>query len=515
MLNPSQMTQIQAEASKELARRDFSYFMDYDSDFRDRPGKHLDLLDETLMKVSSGEIRRLIVTMPPRHGKSERVSKKFPAWHLGNHPNDELIIASYSIDLCRGFTRIARDTLSKNEDVFGVFIDPEKRSAEEWGIKDTRGACVAAGVGGGVTGKGARIAIIDDPVKNSEEANSQVMRDKVYEWYESTLFTRLTPDGRVIIVMTRWHEDDLVGRLLRKQKEDQANGELQDDPWTVINFPAIAEDNDILGRKINDPLWPEYGFDKKVMKRIKNQVGSYVFNSLYQQRPSSASGSIFKREHFQYFSEETIYNIAHFVMSDGRRFEKNRCWCFQTIDTANSIKTINDYFVVTTIYVTPDNDILIGDVYRTHIEGPEQKQLLKEMFIRFRPKFQAIENITFGTNLIQECIREGMTIRPIKVDKDKVTRSLPMSARYEVKKVYHKAGTTWLDDFETEMMSFPRGAHDDQVDTISMAGEIVYSIKAEEISAWVAAPTSKSKRAEAYDEDDDEDDVQQNSFWSR
>lgn len=513
MLNKNLWSELEKQATTELMRRDFSYFMDYDSDFRDRPGKHLDLLDETLMKVSAGEIKRLIVTMPPRHGKSERVSKKFPAWHLLTHPEDEMIVASYSIDLSRGFTRIAKDTFSYHAPALGVALDKNRQSAEDWGIDGHRGGCVAAGVGGGITGKGARIAIIDDPIKNSEEANSEVIRDKVWEWYQSTFLTRLTPDGRVIVVMTRWHEDDLVGRLLQKEKDEIREGDHEGEQWTVINFPAIAEDSDILGRREGEPLWPEYGFDLVTLDRRKAEVGSYVFNSLYQQRPSSATGSLFKRENFRYYREERIHNTDYFVLGDGKRYEKAKCWSFQTVDTANSVKTINDYFVVSTIYVTPGNDILIYDVYRTHIEGPEQKGLLKNMLQRFNPRFQAIEDKTFGTNLIQECVREGMTIRPIKVDKDKVTRSQPMSARYEVGKVYHKQNAIWVEDLEAELMSFPRGAHDDQVDTLSMAGEIVHSIKAAEVAAWSATP--EYARKHRMQDDDDDEDVNSNNYWRR
>src|SRR5690606_14744026 len=130
--------------------------------------------------VSEGKIKRLIVTMPPRHGKSERVSRKFPAWHIGRNPNDEIILASYSLDLSRGFSRMARDTLAQNESIFGVKIDPQNQSAESWGVLGHRGGLHAAGVGGPITGRGARIAIIDDPVKNAEEAESETMREKIW-----------------------------------------------------------------------------------------------------------------------------------------------------------------------------------------------------------------------------------------------------------------------------------------------------------------------------------------------
>ena len=498
------------EVRKARAYADFSYFMDYDSQYQDKPGKHLDALDRALQDVSEGKIRRLIVTMPPRHGKSERVSKKFPAWHVGRNPDDEIILASYSIDLARDHSRIARNTLESRQDVFGITLDPDRKSAESWGVAGHRGGVVAAGVGGPITGRGAKIAIVDDPVKNAEEANSEVMREKIWEWYQSTLYTRLTPDGRIIIVMTRWHEDDLVGRLLKKEREEIAEGTHMGERWTVINFPAIAEENDVLGRKPGEPLWPEFGFDLQRLEKIRQDVGSYVFNALYQQRPSAADGTIFKREHFRYFREEIIGNQPYFVLKKGdveRRYRKDSLWCFQTVDTANSEKTINDYFVVSTWYVTPEHDLLLYDVYRTHIEGPDQKPLMKQQFFRYRPLFQAIEDKTFGTNLIQELRREGMPVRPVKVDKDKVTRSLVIAARYEVGMVYHREGAPWLTDYEDELIAFPRGKHDDQVDTASQAGEIVHALLP------VTQEERQLKRSERFDYDEDEDEQLPQSFW--
>lgn len=495
------------EVRQARAYQDFSYFMDYDSDYKDAEGKHLDELDGVLQKVSTGELTRVIVTMPPRHGKSERVSKKFPAWHLGRNPDDEMIVASFSIDLCRDFSRIARDTLNKHEGVFDSQLDKDRKSAENWGIEGHRGGLVAAGIGGPITGKGARIAIIDDPFKNYQDANSEIIRETAWNWYQTTFYTRLTPDGRIIVVQTRWHEDDLVGRLLKKETDEIREGTHMGERWTVINFPAIAEDNDLIGRETGQALWPEYGFTIDKLSQIKNDVGSYVFNALYQQRPSAAGGTIFKRIHFRYFHEETIGNAQYFVLGD-KKILKRECWCFQTVDTANSEKTINDYFVVSTWYVTKTNDLLWYDAYRTHVTGPDQKPLLKEQSYRYRPKFQAIEDKTFGTNLIQECKREGMSIRAIKVDKDKVTRSLVMAARYEVGMVYHREDMPNLTDVEDELLSFPRGKHDDVVDTASMAGEVVHGITSVG-EPWTALPSRRSKKSL----EDDEDEPMTSKFW--
>ncbi|MEK8128364.1 phage terminase large subunit [Paenibacillus filicis] len=501
------------EVKRARSYQDFRYFLEYESEGRWKTARHLDVLTDTLEKVSSGQLRRVIVTMPPRHGKSEVVSKKFPAWHLGRNPGDEMIISSYSLDLSREFSRISRDTLTANTAVFDVSVDKAKASSETWGIDGYRGGLNAAGVGGPITGKGARIAIIDDPVKNAEEANSETMRQKIWEWYQSTLYTRLTPDGRLVVVMTRWHEDDLVGRLLKKEREDIEAGTHKGERWTVINFPAIAEEDDYLGRTPGEPLWPGYGFDADRMEQIKSDVGSYVFNALYQQRPSAAGGTIFKRIHFRYFREELMHGNVHYFIVGEKRYERHRCRVFQTVDTANSEKTINDYFVVTTIYVTPDNDILVYDVYRTHITGPDQKPLMKEQNYRYKPVFQAIEDKTFGTNLIQEMKREGMTVLPVKVDKDKVTRSLLIAARYEVGKVFHREDAPWLTDFEDELLSFPRGKNDDQVDTMSMAGELVHTIAYADSEAWAATPESIKSKRHGFDEDDDDDTPRVSGFW--
>ena len=458
------------EVRRAKAFVDFSYFMDYDSGFKDVPGRHLDVLDKALQDVSDGRIKRLIVTMPPRHGKSERVSKKFPAWHLGRNPDDEIILASYSIDLARDHSRIARDTLEKNMDVFGVALDSDRKSAESWGIEGHRGGLNAAGVGGPITGRGARIGIIDDPFKNAEEAASEVIREKVWQWYQSTFYTRLTPDGRIIIVMTRWHEDDLVGRLLRKEREEIENGTHTGERWTVINLPAIAEENDYLGREPGEALWPEFGFDLKRLEEIKKEIGSYFFNALYQQRPSAADGGMFRRSYFRYFREEKGFFVLQ--KDDGvRRVPIALCRWFQTIDTALKTKTTNDYTVIATWCVTPDKDLLLYDVFRERLEVPEQWPAVQRMRQRFpQIVFQAVEDKASGTGLIQTAKRAGKPLRILKADTDKVARAVRISVMYENGMVYHKENAPWLDDYENELLQFPNGAHDDQVDVASYAG---------------------------------------------
>jgi len=440
------------EVRKARAYADFSYFMDYDSRYQDKPGKHLDVLDKALQDVSEGKIKRLIVAMPPRHGKSERVSKKFPAWHVGRNPNDEIILASYSIDLSRGFSRIARDTLIEHQDVFGVEIDRNNQSAESWTIAGHRGGVTAAGVGGPITGRGAKIAIVDDPVKNSEEANSEVMREKIWEWYQSTLYTRLTPDGRIIIVMTRWHEDDLVGRLLKKEREEIEEGTHTGDRWTVINFPAIAEDDDYLGRQPGEPLWPDYGFDLDRLQKIRQDVGSYVFNALYQQRPSAAEGQLFKRHWWRFYTQ--LPKMARKIISIDATFKDS--------DTSD--------FVSIQVWGKRGADMYLIDRVKDRMDFVTTIQAIRNMVAKHPDaSMKLIEDKANGSAIISMLRREIGGIVAVNPQGGKVARAYAVSPHIESGNVYLPADKPWVDEFIEECAVFPNGKHDDDVDAMTQA----------------------------------------------
>lgn len=429
--------------------------MDYDSGGRDRDGKHLDVLDKALKDVSEGRIKRLIVTMPPRHGKSERVSKKFPAWHLGRNPQDEMIISSYSVDLSRGFSLIAKQTLELNHAVFGNKIDPKRAAAEAWGMAGYRGGLSAAGVGGPITGKGARIAIIDDPVKNAEEANSETMRNKIWDWYQSTLYTRLTPDGRIIVVMTRWHEDDLVGRLLKKEREDIENGSHRGERWTVINFPAIAEENDILHRVPGEPLWPEYGFDAERLEQIKSDVGSYVFNALYQQRPSAQEGAMLKRNWWQYYTSDPK------VMKFDEMLQSWDC-TFKDSDGSD--------FVVGQVWGRIGADKYLIDQVRDRMDINATMNAIINMTNKWpKATLKLIEDKANGPAVIQMLKRKVGGLVPVNPDGGKMSRASAIAPEVEAGNVYLPSSAAWVQDFVEECAAFPKGANDDQVDAMTQA----------------------------------------------
>lgn len=446
---------IREQAKRVLAQRDFSYFMQYDKEMdglKDVPGKHLALLDSLLQQVSEGNLRRLIVTMPPRHGKSERVSKKFPAWYLGNHPQDEIIIASYSLDLARDFSRIARDTFMRHKDTFGVDVDSKYQSAESWGVQGHRGRLTAAGVGTGITGRGASVAVVDDALRNFQDAQSDVIRETLWNWYKSTLYTRLTPSGAIVVVSTRWHEDDLIGRLLAEEKMQLEDGTHVGERWTVINLPAIAEeDNDRIGRFVGQALWPEYGFGKEQLEKIKSDVGSFMFAALYQQRPAPAEGNMLKRDWWQYY--EGLPPIASMLIS---------------VDAAFKDSDTSDFVVVQVWGKTGPNMYLIDQV-RGRMNFLATCQAIRNMATKYPNAYvKLIEDKANGSAIIQTLSKEMGGVIGVNPEGGKVTRVNAVSAAIESGNVYLPR-TSWVQDFVEECASFPSGKFDDQVDAMSQA----------------------------------------------
>lgn len=393
------------------------------------------------------------------------MTKKFPAWIIGNNPDYEIIIASYSMDLARDFGKIARDTYrehSKNgTGIFNNIIDRDKSAGDNWGISEHRGAVVSTGVGGSATGKGAHIAIIDDPFKNREDANSKLQRDKVWAWYQSTIRTRLAPGGGIIIIQTRWHEDDLVGRISKEM--ESGTGEV----FESIVLPAIAEENDILGRNVGEALWEErYGL--KELKNIKKAIGSREFAALYQQRPQIEDGGLFKRQYFKYF-----YIDNDFIKTSDKNVNVEDCFYFQTIDTAMSTRKNSDYTAIATFMCDREWNLYLIDLILERLEVPDQWNVIKEFRNRYKLRFQAIESKSSGIGIIQQANREGMPLKELKADTDKMTRALNISVMFENGKVYFNKNLDKLFELEEELLKFPNALHDDAVDVCSYAGIVI------------------------------------------
>lgn len=245
--------------------------------------RHLVYLREKLHKVTTGEIKKLAIFLPPRHGKTTMTTIHYPAFRLEKDPTMNLMICAYNDTLARRFSRKIQEIAGKR-----TTLNPKKKAAEYWETI-VGGGLRPAGVGAGITGMGANLIIIDDPVKNREEANSATFRDRVWDWYTDDLFTRREPDASTILVMTRWHEDDLAGRIL--SSDDGPN-------WTVVNLPAIAEENDELGREIGEALCPER-YDIDALREAETVLGK-SFHALYQQTPKMQEGEMFKASWFTF-----------------------------------------------------------------------------------------------------------------------------------------------------------------------------------------------------------------------
>jgi predicted phage terminase large subunit-like protein len=414
--------------------------------------RHLAALDDLLVDAAGGS-RRLAVSLPPRHGKSKLISETLPAWYLGTFPERRVMLAAYEADFAATWGGRARDLLEREGHRFGIRVRGSSSARHRWDIEGHGGGMLSTGVGGPLTGSGANVLIIDDPIKNAEDAHSSTQRERLWDWYQSVAHPRLEPEATVIVVMTRWHEDDLIGRLEAEQP----------DAWRIVSFPAIAEAGDPLGRSVGEALWPER-YPATALEDIRRSVGSYWWSAQYQQRPAPAGGGLFKREWVRTFTEHD----NAYVFNEGL-VEKGRCRIFTTVDLAVSTRTTADFTVIATWAVTPKSDLLLIDLDRRRLEAPDIVPALRAAFDRHAPIFIGVERTGFQLGIVQEARRSGLPVREMTADADKISRAYPAAARMEGGQVAWPAGAAWRFDVEAELLAFPRGRHDDIVDTLAYA----------------------------------------------
>jgi predicted phage terminase large subunit-like protein len=380
---------------------------------------------------------------PPRHGKSELGSVRFPAWYLGRNKRRGVAGASYSGDLATDFGRQTRDLVASEiyESIFGRTISADATAAADW--RPARGGrYVAVGVGGPLTGRGADLLIIDDPIKDYEEAHSAVIREKVWNWYLTVALTRVHKGGAIILIQTRWHEDDLAGRILEKAKE---TGEH----WEIVEFPAIAEEDEPF-RKKGEALWPA-GKPLHELLMLKQTLGSIQWESLYQQKPPREQGNVFKREWFKPHRGEPFGDLI-------RRS--------QILDTAHKTKKENDYSANMTLELRTSG-IWIRHLWRDKVTYPDLKRVTKTLFGEWKAHELCIEDKDAGAMLIQELQRDTtLPVIALEADKDKVLRAHAATPTCEAGRVYYDADAPWVEAFFRELMAFPSGKNDDQVDVL-------------------------------------------------
>ena len=405
---------------------------------------------QKLEAVERGEIKRLIITLPPRHSKSMITSEHFPAWFIGRNPDKQIIAASYGADLAMDFGRKVRNAVRSEEYAMifpGVELAADSQATGKW--HTNKGGCyVAAGVGGAITGKGAHVAIVDDPIKNREDAESETARSRIWDWYRSTLYTRLMPGGAVVVIQTRWHNYDLVGQLLADTDSD--------DDWTVIDYPAISKDG--------EALWPDwYPIDE--LLRIKSVIGSREFSALYQQQPSGDTTMGFDDDWLKYWTPKT----------DGLNL-------YILCDPASERKKTSDFTVFMVVGLGADQNYYVVDIIRDRINLTDKCKLLFDLHRKYNPLAVGYEKYGMQTDI--EHFRYVMEQKNYRFDitplggsmskNDRIRRLVPL---FEAGRVYlpHTCKHTdyvgnkvdMVKEFVDEYREFPVSRHDDMMDCLA------------------------------------------------
>lgn len=453
-------------------------------------------------------IIKLAISMPPRHGKSFLVSEHLPAWFVSKWPDKRVVLASYEADFAASWGLKARRHI-ENHPEFGVKLDQSSRSGARWDVASRSGGMITAGAGGPLTGKGGHILIGDDLVKNDEEAMSAGDREKKEDWWTSTFSTRVQPGGDEVFVLmaTRWHEDDIVGRVTTNEAGK----------WYVINLPALAfpetdEEGtsidiengnrpDPLGRKPNEALAPKM-FSTEQLERARDtsEKGKIWFSALHQGRPSLEDGGIFPKSDFRYYVRRgdtyqltTDTGIDYMPVKHGYRFV--------TADLAASVKTSADWTVFSAWDALPGNRLVLVDRYRSRMESSDHEDALVA-FVRgldpegkIRVHFVGVEKATYGLTLIQNLIKHprGLIVRSLDADKDKVSRALPAGLAVKNHQVFFPKEATWLSEWETELTKFDKAPKDDQVDTFAYAVQVWVDlpVRVREVKHVPATPQEK------------------------
>ena len=438
-------------------------------------------LEKFSADVAAGKNPRLMLLMPPRHGKSEIASRNFPAWHMGQYPDHEIISCSYNVSLAMGFSRKVKQIIEDPAyvQVFpGARLDPKNQSTEEWALEGARGGYVAAGIGGPITGKGAHVLVIDDPVKNAEEADSADQREKVKEWYNSTAYTRLAPGGGVLIIQTWWHDDDLAGWLQTMMKEGHDDEHV--DQFQVIKYPAIAEHDEWLDpetdliveekpdhpdarllRHKGEPLHAaRYDLDKLLRIKAQQNKGGRWWSALYQQNPVPDDGAYFLKEHFRRAQVPV----------------KEKCNVYIAWDFAISEKKQSDYTVGTVGLQDSDDLLHVADQIRFKsgdaffiveaILNLSERWYSPNLLMGFEDGqiWRAIEALLKKRMKERRIYPSIVVLKPIT---DKMARARPLQGRMQQGMVSFSLHGEWYDSCRMEMLRFPAGVHDDQVDSLA------------------------------------------------
>ena len=408
-------------------------------------GYHHKIIAEKFNKLAKGEIKRLIVNMPPRHSKSEFASNYLPAWMIGRNPKLKIIQTTHTAELAVRFGRKAKNVIDSPEyqEVFKTKLQEDSKAAGRWETEGG-GEYFAAGVGGAITGRGADLLIIDDPHKE-QDAMSKEGFDKAYEWYTSGPRQRLQPGGAIVVVMTRWSTKDLTGRLMQGQKE------VKGDQWEVIEFPAIMPSG--------LPVWPEY-WKLDELEKVEATLPIAKWNAQWMQAPTAEEGALIKREWWQDWPHENP-PVTEFII--------------QSYDTAFLKKETADYSAITTWGMFRDDEnqmhVILLDAEKDRFEFPELRRVAHESFLFWRPQMVLIEAKASGIPLTHELSRMGIPVVNYTPSKgnDKHVRVNTVAPFFESGRVWAPMHKQYAQEVVEECAAFPNGSHDDYVDSMTQA----------------------------------------------
>jgi predicted phage terminase large subunit-like protein len=440
-------------AAEELLRRrairrsltDWCRFCGYE------PAAHHRLLIGELEKVARREIPRLAVFMPPGSAKSTYSSVLFPPWLMQSVPGLSVLAASHTTELAEKWGRRVRNLVNEHAPTLGIWPAADNNAAGRWALS-TGAEYYAAGVGTGIAGFRAGIGLIDDPIRNRQDADSELIRDRIWDWYINDFLTRLVPGAPQVLIQTRWHEDDLAGRA------------LQHNDWTVVSLPAIAEDGDPLGRPVGQALWGDdaYGYGAQI-EELRRTMPARTWSALYQQRPAPEEGDFFRSDWLRPYT--TAPDPATLRVYGGSDYAV----------TADG----GDYTVHAVVGIDPEGRMYLLDLWRKQASSSDWVEAFCDLVLRWKPLGWAEEQgqIRSGVGPYLDrrqrerqawCVRDAFPTRG-----DKAVRAQSIRGRMAFNGLYVPTNASWYPDLRSELLSFPAGKHDDQVDALGLVGQLL------------------------------------------
>jgi predicted phage terminase large subunit-like protein len=447
----------------------FGQLLRPDPDHADDPGfslyqaaRHHEVIAAALEEVEAGRIKRLIVNCPPRHGKSELTSRLFPAWFIGRHPTSSLILATYNEKFSWDFGREVRQIIE--DPIYGqIFPGIELTSASVDRVETTdNGKLFFVGRGGSITGRGAIGLILDDPIKDRVEADSPTTRNKLWTWYTQVIKSRLlTSKGWIVIIQTRWHEDDLVGRLTDPTNVHYNEAEAR--KWRIIDLPALARENDPIGRKPGQALWPAR-FPKSYLEEMR-EGDSRGFQALYQGSPTPEKGHFFDGDRIKLYHKQ-----SDLPAKETLRF-------YAASDHAVSTRQDADKTCMGVVGIDPDDNIwLMPELVWGRYPTDRIVELMIDMMAKYKPVFWWAEKGHISKSIgpfLRKRMLERQTFAAVyemTPSTDKQSRAQAIQARISMGKVYMPSFAPWWGEARNELLKFPFGTHDDFVDFLSWIG---------------------------------------------